>query len=161
MSNENTIKKYVYKDVLNAKILTLIEHGRVEISSKEELEKYPIGSLISYTKHNNNDLTQGGFVTKFSDGYFIYITLDFSKKYRARYAHIDKMWVGDIYKVRNDIVSLSETTQKKTNIPVKIGDIIIYYAANNFDYKRFVGTNRYKNALAWYNYFVNNNHEIV
>lgn len=85
---------------------------------------------------------------------FAYISLDFSTKFRVRYNNVSIMWVGDVYKIRNDFVSMAKTKQKKTNFPVKLGGVTIFYAQNNYDVKRFMCTDRYVNLLNWYNYFV-------
>ena len=53
------------------------------------------------------------------------------------------MWVGDVYSVTGDIISLAGTTQKTTNFKVMIGDVIVFYAKKSFDVKRFMNTNRY------------------
>lgn len=140
------------KAVLLAKIETLIEYGRTEITTKEELEEYPIGSIVSYT-NKNGIFKSGGFIIKFEDDYFIYITLDYSCKFRVRYKNINKMWVGDIYQVKNDVVSIIPTTNAKTNFKAKIGDVIVYYAKDNFGLKRFKNTQRYRNMVKWYEYF--------
>lgn len=141
-----------YDPITCAKIQTLLDNGRIEISTKEELEEYPLGSLISYM-NNNHILKSGGFVTKFSDDYFIYITPDFGQKYRVRYINVHKMWVGDVKKVKNDLISLTKTTQKKTNFPVTVNGVIIYYAHKKFDQNRFMNTQKYKRIVEWNNYF--------
>lgn len=64
------------------------------------------------------------------------------------------MWIGDVYQVYNDIVSFAGSTQKKTNFPVKIDDIVVYYASKNFYMKRFMATEKYNTLLAWHNYFI-------
>jgi len=147
-------KKKVPLAITGAKIATLIDHGRKEITTKEELEKYPIGSLISYM-NNKNVYKIGGFLLKVVEEYFIYLDLDFQTKYRVRYGNVEKMWVGDVHKVNNDIVSIAKTKQEKTNFPVKIGKTIVYYAVNRFDLNRFVNTKKYQNMAKWYEYFEN------
>ena len=141
------------KDALAAKINNFIKHGRKEITTQEELEKFPIGCIISYTNRNNH-FKQGGFIIKFADEYFIYITHDFSTKYRVRYVNISKMWVGNVFKIRNDFISFTTTTQKKTKFPVELNGIIIYYGASSYDVTRFMNTDRYKNLFNWYKYFI-------
>lgn len=145
--------KYIQKDVQGAKISNLIKHGRVEVTSKKQLEKYSIGSLISYISKSGR-YRPGGFITKFCDDSFIYITPDFSTKFRVYYDFVDKMWVGDVYKVHNDIISFTGTTQKQTKYPVKIGDTVVYYASKSFDMDRFVNTKKYHIMKSWYDYFV-------
>lgn len=144
------------KDLITIKIIHLIERGRTEISTKSELEKFSIGSIISYTNHQGH-LKMGGFITKFANEYFIYVAYDLTTRYRARYVNIDKMWVGDIYKVKNDIISLAPASQEITNYPVTVGGIVIHYAPNKFQMKRFVCTERYQLLIGWYNYFIKKN----
>lgn len=155
MSKTKKVYKSINRAAIAAKIDTLIENGRKEITTKEELEKFPIGSLISYM-NKNNIYKLGGFIIKFADEYFIYITPDFTTKYRVRYRNILKIWVGDVYSVTNDVVSLVKTKQKKTKFPVKIDNIVVYYAARLFDFKRFMNTERYRIMNNWFNYFVSN-----
>ena len=152
-NNKNTkIQKQVPKYVADVKITMMLENGRKEITTKEELEKYPIGSLISYM-NKNNEFKQAGFIYKFSDEYFIYLASDFTTKYRVRYKNVQKMWVGDVYSVTSDLVSLVKADNKKTNFPVKINNIIVYYAKNNFDVVRFKNTGKYKNMIKWVEIF--------
>lgn len=149
----NKSNKIIPKDAMGAIISNLIDHGRIEISSKDELVQFSIGSTISYININNH-FKHGGFIVKFSDDYFIYVTPDFNSKYRVRYKNISKMWVGDVYSTRNDIVSIVKTSQNKTNFPVKINNIVVYYAARNFDKKRYMNTIKYKTMINWYHYFI-------
>lgn len=146
-------KNVLRKDFIKARISKMIKNGRKEITTKEELEEFSIGSLISYIT-NNNIFKPGGFIIDFADDYFIYITHDFLQKYRIRYINIKKMWAGDPFIVTNDIVSLVKSSQKKTNFPVKIGDITVYYGQKNFDKDRFRNTDKYQLYLKWYNYFI-------
>lgn len=152
--NDNLLSVNKSKAILATKISNLLDYGRTEVTTRKQLEKYPIGSLISYM-NTKNIFKIGGFIVKFANEYFIYIKPDFTKKYRVRYKNVQKMWVGNVYKVRGDIVSLAKTNQKPTNFEVIIGDIIIYYARRTFDKKRFMNTEKYKTMLLWYNYFEN------
>lgn len=154
INKKNTVNLNKDKARIGAKIINLIENGRKEITTKEQLEKYEIGSLISYV--NNADIFKsGGFIIKFADEYFIYITPDFKTKYRVRYINVKKMWIGNVYKIKNDLVSLSKSTQKPTKFEIKINNIIIHYARNSFDVKRFMSTEKYKRLIAWNEYFNN------
>jgi hypothetical protein len=136
----------------SARIEIMVENGRKEIKTKKQLEKYPIGSLISYM-NNEGIFRYGGFITKFADDYFIYILPDFKTRYRARYSHIQKMWVGNVYSTKQDIVSIIPTDRPLTNFPVTVNDIIIYYAKKTIDAKRFMNTDKYKKIVAWVDYF--------
>lgn len=141
------------KDAIKIRIKKMIKNGRLEITSKEELEEFDIGSLISFM-NNTGIFKLGGFITKFADDFFIYITPDLSQKYRVRYVNIQKMWVGNPFICRNDLVSIVKTNQTKTNFPVKIGNIIVYYAQKKFDMDRFRCTDKFEQYIKWYKYFV-------
>lgn len=152
-----TIKKKsnLRKTDIETKISTLLERGRKEITSHKQLTKFPIGSLISYT-NNDGVFKNGGFLYKFDKNgeWFVYITPDFETKIRVRYCNVKTMYVGDVFKVTSDIVSLSEPTTKPTNFPVKIGDRIIYYGKSTFLAKRFMHTDKFKRMIKWYDYFI-------
>lgn len=64
------------------------------------------------------------------------------------------MWVGDVNKVSRDIVSLAPTKQKKTNFPIKVADVIVFYAQNNYDIVRFKSTDKFKRLEQWVEYFL-------
>ncbi len=136
-------KRNIEKARLECKIEVFLENGRKEITTKKQLEKYTIGSLISYM-NKSNIFRPGGFIIKFAEEYFIYISPDFKTKYRARYKNIQKMWVGDVYKVKHP-----------TNFEIKVNDIIIYYAKDSYDTRRFKHTDKYKRLIAWNDYFNN------
>lgn len=141
------------KDIIKTKIKCMVKNGRREITTKEELEEFDVGSLISYM-NNDNIFRPGGFLLQVSDEYFIYITPDLTKKFRVRFANVSKMWVGSPFQVTNDIVSIVESSQKKTNFPVKIGDVIVYYAQKKFDKMRYGSTDKYERCVKWYKYFI-------
>lgn len=141
------------KDLAAVKIENYKKNGRCEITTRDELLEYPIGSLISFTK-KKNIFKLGGFLTKISDDYFTYITPDFEHKFRVKYSNVVKMWAGDVYSTHNDIVSLVKNSKKKTNYPITVDGIIVYYAKNNYDSTRFKCTDRYKRLIAWVNYFL-------
>jgi len=140
------------KDYVMTKIVLLKRNGRKEITTKKQLEKFPIGSAVSFM-NKKNIFRLGGFITKFNSDDFIYVGLDFKTRYRVRYEKVLKMWVGNVYMLTNDVVSLTKTTNKKSNFPVKINGIIIYYAKNNYDVLRFKTTDRYKTYMNWCEYF--------
>ena len=63
------------------------------LSIKSELEKYPLGIIISYI-NNKNIFRPGGIILKYNPDYFIYMEAGLQTKYRARYSHINKIWIG-------------------------------------------------------------------
>ena len=140
------------KAYLSTKIDTLIEYGHTQITSKKQLEKFPIGALISYLNINNT-FRPGGFLVDFFDDHFIYVTPDFETLRKGKYARIIKMWVASVYDTQNDLVSIFPTQNKKTNFSVIINGIPIYFARNSFDMKRFMNTNKYKLIMKWVDFF--------
>jgi hypothetical protein len=151
MSKTKAPKKKQFN--LKARVAYMIHNGRVEVTTQDELETYELGSTISYV-NKSNVFKAGGFITKFGTDYFVYITPDFETKRKARYVNIKKMWVGDVYTVVRDIVSLAPTKQKKTNFPIKVADVIVFYAQNNYDIVRFKSTDKFKRLEQWVEYFL-------
>ncbi|RYE13862.1 MAG: hypothetical protein EOP34_07870 [Rickettsiales bacterium] len=63
----------LHKNIISANGQTLIEHGRCEITTQKELEKYKLGSLVSYETIDGR-YTRGGFIIKFNcDCFFLFI----------------------------------------------------------------------------------------
>ncbi|QGR54398.1 hypothetical protein [Moumouvirus maliensis] len=146
------------KAMLSAKIESMLENGRKEIKKQKELEKYPIGSLISYF-NKDGIFKVAGFIKKFGDDYFVYLSSDFEKSIRVKYQNVDKMYVGDVYKTKNDFVSIVPYAGNKTNFPVKIGDVVVYYGKNNTMARRFMHTQKYQRMEQWYKIFGENSDE--
>jgi len=153
-SMSKTRPKLFRKDVIDVIILTMLENGRKELTTKKQLEKFPIGSLISY-RTKKGEFRHGGFITKFESDSFIYKRPEFGKhSHRVRYSIVDKMWVGGVYTVKNDFVSLVKDPKNPTNFPVEVGGVIVYYARTNFDRRRFMSTERYRVYKRWCDYFL-------
>jgi hypothetical protein len=140
------------KALVEAKIKKLLKRGRKAITTKAELQEYPKGSLVSYV-NKQNIFKSGGFLMKIADDYFIYLNSDEDKKYKGRFENVQTIYVGNVYEVEDDIVSIIKTTKAKTKWPVKINDIIIYYAHNSYDKDRFMCTDKYKMIKKWYDFF--------
>ena len=153
MSKNNIIEPInKNKALIEAKIKLLMKNGRKQVTTIDKIKKFPIGSLISYM-NKNGIFKSGGFLWKVCDDNFIYLVLDSNKKFRVRMKNVDKVWIGSVYDVENDLVSLIPTNKKKTSKPVIIGDVIVYYAKDTYDYNRFVCTNKYKMMEKWFNVF--------
>ncbi len=133
----------------------IIKYSRKKITTKHELEEYPIGSLISYT-NKKNEFRKAGYVLKYSDNYFIYVTPDFQTKYRVKYKNVLEMWVKKVDSPLKDLIWQAETIQEKTNFPIFIGNKVIYYAKNNSDRDKYMDTTKYKKLVKWYDHFGNN-----
>lgn len=135
---------------LKVKISNLIKNGRKEITTKDELEEYPIGALISYIT-KKGIFRSGGFIDKFEDKSFIYLSaIDFKTRVRVKYSSIQKMWAGDVYKTKNDTVSIIPSTNKQSKYFVKIGDVVVYYAPDSTMITRFKCTKKYDRMIKWH-----------
>ena len=64
------------KAALSIRLSNMKKNGRKEITTKTELEKFPTGSLISYT-NNKGVFRSAGFIDKFEDESFIYMDSNF------------------------------------------------------------------------------------
>lgn len=137
------------KAALLLKISTMKKNGRKEIKTKEELEEYPKGSLISYM-NTSGIYRSAGYIDKFEDESFIYLSSDFKTRYRVRYMYVKKMWVGDVYKTEKDLVSIIPSTNKKTKFFAKVGDVVVYYATDSTMIGRFQNTQKYLRMMKWY-----------
>lgn len=142
----------INKSIIRTRVASLIGNGRKQITTVKELREYSIGSLISYL-NNNGELKNGGFLWKITDEYFIYLAPDFVTKKRVRFKNVAKMLVGNVHSVNNDIVSIVKTDKLKTNYPVEIDEVIVYYARSEYDVKRFKNTDRYINMMKWIEFF--------
>lgn len=144
----------INRTLVLAKISNLIENGRKEITTVKQLKKYPIGSMISYMNHDGV-FKNGGFIIRFDENneYFVYITPDFTSKWRVKYKFIKKMWVGDVYETHNDWVCIHPTKNPETKYKATIGNIVVYYCKDRTMLKRFLFTHKYDKMTKWYNYF--------
>lgn len=156
---------------LSATTLKTIEalknKGRKEIKTKEQLEKFPLGSLISFLKKSGKKSSgkksskkdgsggkfkKGGFICDYGEDYFIYITVDFENKYRVKYNRIIKMWVVDVNKA-GAREAISFAFKKKTSYPVKLNGKVVYYATSEDTAKKFKKTPKYHVARKWVDKF--------
>jgi len=150
-SNELNSKN---KAMVKGKIQTLIEYGRIEIHTREELKEYPKGSLVSYLS-KDDVFYLGGFLMSVGKKHFYIISdlADASNKIKISFKNINAIYVGTVFDTSNDVISIKENTKKPTKHPVKIGDIIVYYGKNRVDKNRFISTRKYQMMMAWYELF--------
>lgn len=144
---------YTVQSHISMKVQIFLTHGRKVITTYNELKEYKIGSIISYI-NKNNVLKMGGFLTKITKEYFIYVTPLYDARYRVRFANVKKMYVSDVYEAhKNDFVSLAKAPQDYTRFPAEIMGIPIFYAKSNYELNRFKSTIRYKDLIKWLEYF--------
>jgi hypothetical protein len=142
-----------YKEKLDKKIKEMTNKGRKEISTKEELNEYPPGTLISYITITDV-FHVGGFLKDKRINNFTFIDKKMGDDaIKVLYSNVKKMYVGSVYECKNDLLKIEKSTKKSTEYPVKVGDIVVYYASDHFDQKRFMNTNKFKNMIKWYETF--------
>ena len=157
MSKRNKIEPInKNKSLVKAKIKSMKKNGRKEITTTTQLKKFPVGSLISYM-NKKGEFRSGGYLWKCEEDNFIYISVKTKQKIRVKVKNVEKIWVGIVYNVKNDIISITASTKEKTNKPVLIGNVPVYYAKDNYDYNRYICTDKYKIMKKWYKTF-NNEH---
>lgn len=149
MSKVITLKLKIQK-----KINDLNLYGRKEITTRAELVKFPIGSLISYID-KREIFRYAGYLCRVEQDCFVYITLDFSKKIRVRFVNVDKMWVGNVFKVRGDTINFKSPVSE-TKWPVIIGKYKVYYGTSLGNAKNFMASQKYANMVKWHEYFHSN-----
>jgi len=101
----------------------------------------------------------GGFLVKVNDDSLIYFKLITNKKVKVDFQNVKKIWIGNVYNVKNDIVSLIASKKQKTPFPVKVGKIPIYYASDKYDYNRYICTEKYRIMKKWYDMFGSSNND--
>lgn len=136
--------------LIKAKIESLLAKGRIKITTKEQLSKYPNGTLVSYITKDGK-YRSGGFLKIIKDQYFALQGGDYKIgkpiSFPVQFANIKEMYVGSPihYANRKEPVSF--------NFPVKIGGDIVYHAQDNFDRKRFMATQRFQIWKKWHDEF--------
>jgi hypothetical protein len=139
-------KNNITKDEVETKIISLIESECEEITTKDELETYKLGSLISYLT-SSNVFKLGGLITIFKEEYFIYDKLNSSTRYRVRYCNIIKMWVGDFVKLKHKLTRLVNSASQTSHSKIDIDKIEIVYNGKLVDVKQSVGINKYNSII--------------
>lgn len=149
---EMTELEYIntHPGALFARIRKLLNNGRVEIYTREELEQFPKGIVVSYMTHEGL-YRSGGFLTTVSDDYFTLLggNPQFGRaRFSVAFDNTAVMWVGYVNRSRS-LITPVKTYKEKTNYPVKVGSLIVYYGKDNYDRKRFMSTNKYKAMVSW------------
>lgn len=135
------------------KVQELIDKGRVLITTKEELENFPKGSVVSYITKEGK-YRSGGFLTSIQPDYF---TLHGGTKFApvsfcVQFSNVKEMYVGKVDRSRKitKIVPVP-ITQEITNYPVFVGDIVVKYEKDKWKQNRFMQSKKYKAMVEFYN----------
>lgn len=129
-------------------ILSYVKKGRQEISGYSELKFYPVGSIISYV-NIHGELKRAGFLTKVTESYFVYISLDFTTKKKVHYQYVKRIYAGNVYCVKNDIVGLASYNKKPTKFPLIVNGILVNYFCSDFRRTLFCMSKKYKTLEKW------------
>jgi hypothetical protein len=133
----------------------MLQNGRKEITTRNEMLEYEIGSIVTYM-NKKNVLKNGGFLIEINENDFVYVDIDFDKMHTVKFKNILVIWIGSVFEVVDDIVSLVPSQKPSTNFPVTIAGFTIYYAKNNYDVDRFKATSKYNIRIQWCHYFLDN-----
>lgn len=148
MTRSNVISSICTKVV----IASYIKKGRCEITCYQDLKKFKKGHLISYL-NIYGELKRAGFLLHVKKDYFVYLGLDLKTKKKVRYQFVDKMYVGDVYQVKNDIISLFPTIKKPTKYPLIVDGIVINYFTSEFAKKMYEYTQKHQILIKWIEIF--------
>ena len=151
-SSDNSYKRpaVTVLDKINAdpnlvakKIQRLIDAGRAEIETKEQLENFPMGSLVSYVTKEGL-YRSGGFLRTIQDEYFCLQggQVGNSISFPVQFKNIKSMYVGNSA-VRH-FPEPVETDKKETKWPSYVGDIVVNYARDKWNRERYESTLKYK-----------------
>lgn len=143
------------KKLIKAKIRELVdEKGATEIFNPKEsdLENFNKGVLISYVTKDGK-YRSGGFLTNYDDKYFVLLggggfgpRISFSVQFK----NVKAIYVRKPNKKNVDQpIKPTETTHYKTEYPVEIDGVVVYYARDNWDKRRFMNTKKYRNMLKY------------
>jgi hypothetical protein len=142
------------KSLVIGKINTMIENGRLSITNIDELRSFPIGSIVSYMSKDGM-FYPGGFLVYVGKKHFKLLPDLFgeTKIIRININNIETMYVGNVYEITGDVVSIKQSTNKITKHLVKIGDVVVYYGRDKIDKNRYMATKKYQKMLKWYALF--------
>ena len=125
---------------------TLVEGDADEI--KKELKNFPKHIHVSYVTKDNL-YRAGGFLRKADDkeDYFILWVPDKKISFPVQYKNVKQLWIKTIQRKAVETV-IKATDKPATKFPVEIGDVVVYYAKDSYDKRRYMTTDKYKNMLA-------------
>lgn len=144
-------------ELVQGKIDALLAKGAKEITKPkfEDIEKMKneLGGrlLISYILLDGT-YRSGGFLTANSNYYFVILGGQTTNRisFSVQYANVKAVYVRKVNKRSdNKPIKPVATQHDKTRFPVKVGNIVVYYAKDNFDRTRFKNTHKYANMLKY------------
>lgn len=141
------------KKLLKDKIAEMLEKGATEIHSpsKSDLENLDKGYYISYITKDGK-YRSGGFLTYIDEGGKYFMLLGGGGRiprmgFSVQYENVRTLYVRKPVSRKDKVYKITPSTKPKTKWPVKIGRVVVYYAKDGWDEKRFKGTNKYQQML--------------
>ena len=144
-------------DLVQEKIQNLLNKGATVVENPTYLAledlKENLGKrlVISYILKNGS-YRSGGFLTANSDYYFVILGGQITNRisFSVQYSNVKTLYVRVVNKknAKKPIKPIA-TTHPKTPYGVKVGNIVVYYAKDNFDKRRFMNTQKYSNMLKY------------
>lgn len=135
------------------KIQTLIDKGatKIEYPRKSDFDNMcGKGNLVSYITKDGK-YRSGGFIVSWNEDYFAVRggggygpIISFSVQYKnIKEAYIRKP------SRKNSPLEPIPTDKPKTNYPVKIDKVTVFYGKNNWEVERFKKSNKYNRMVKW------------
>lgn len=135
------------------KMLKMKEQGRTIVEGTveemiKELQNFPKHIHISYVTKENL-YRAGGFLRKVDekDNYIVLFVPDKKLSFPVQLKNVKELWIKTIQRKAVE-TEIKPTTQKPTNFPVEIEDVIIYYGRDSYDRRRYMTTSKYKSMMA-------------
>jgi hypothetical protein len=140
------------KLTVRKKIQELLNKGAIELSkpSSNDFENINAkGKLISYIT-TKDKYRSGGFITSWNDDYFTVLggggygpRISFCVQFKD----VKKAFIRKVD--RNGPLKPKKATNKKSDWPVVVGGVTVYYARSKSDKARFKKTNKYNRMLKY------------
>ena len=136
--------------LLQKKIKRLLQAGRAEIETREQLENFPLGSLVAYVTKEGL-YRSGGFLRTIQDEYFALQGGQINNpiSFPVQFKNVKAMYVGNSAVIH--FPDPVETTKKETKYPSYVGDIVVNYARDKWNRERFEKTKKFQYWIEEYN----------
>jgi hypothetical protein len=144
------------KKKLDMKLMKMKEQGRVIVEGDEdemikEMENFPKHVHICYVT-KENQYRCGGFLRKLvnneKEQYFVLFVPDKRLSFPVQFKNVKSLYIKAIQRKG---VEITPTDKPETKFPVKLGDIVVYYAKDAYDRRRFMTTEKFKNMEKHFN----------
>jgi len=145
------------KNLVQEKIEKLLNDGATKIENPDYkkmsslYDKIGKRLFISYIT-KDGQYRSGGFLTGISEYYFVVLGGQINNKisFSVQYSNVKELYAKQIQSHQSTTpIKPIKTKKPKTKFPVKINNIVVYYAKDNYDRRRFKQTNKYKRMIKY------------